>query len=147
MLVDADCEGQQLDSLVGGSCCGGDYFLRAAFDEQGAISIIKLIRKVKWSPDHAFAMTSVLSIRFMDIMTHPTARDVILECLLLFPTQPNQFGKVTLIFEAALRKTKERGYNSYYNALVRRLESLIESTWSVAGSNCRRKECVDYFGR
>ncbi|KAK4423277.1 hypothetical protein Salat_1910500 [Sesamum alatum] len=100
VLVDA-CEGQQLDSLVGRVLSWGDYFLRAAFDEQGAISIIKLIRKVKWSPDHAFAMTSVLSIRFMDIMTHPTARDVILECLLLFPTQPNQvlYEKAILHFQ------------------------------------------------
>ncbi|KAL0395915.1 UNVERIFIED_CONTAM: putative pumilio21 [Sesamum calycinum] len=32
----------------------------------------------------------VLSTRFMDIMTHPTARDVILQCLILFPRQPNE---------------------------------------------------------
>ncbi|KAK4423237.1 Pumilio18 [Sesamum alatum] len=102
-------DGEQKESLanswirsLGGSCRGGDYFLRAAFDEQGAISIIELIRKVKRSsPGHALAMTSVLSIRFMDIMTHPTARDVILECLLLFPTQSNQvlYEKAILHFQ------------------------------------------------
>ncbi|KAL0296480.1 UNVERIFIED_CONTAM: putative pumilio19 [Sesamum radiatum] len=39
-----------------------------------ASSIVKLIRKVKKSSPHAMAMTRVLSNRFMDIMTHPTAR-------------------------------------------------------------------------
>ena len=55
-----------------------------------ASSIVELIRKVKKSSPHAMAMTRVLSTRFMDIMTHLTARDVILQCLLLFPIQPNE---------------------------------------------------------
>ncbi|KAL0290552.1 UNVERIFIED_CONTAM: hypothetical protein Sangu_2569200 [Sesamum angustifolium] len=100
MLVDA-CEGQQLDLLVVRVLSQGEYFLRAAFDQQGASSIVKLIRKVKKSSPHAMAMTRVLSTRFMDIMTHPTARDVILQCLLLFPAQPNEvlYEKAILHFQ------------------------------------------------
>ncbi|KAL2235751.1 UNVERIFIED_CONTAM: putative pumilio 21 [Sesamum indicum] len=91
MLVDV-CEGQQLDSLVVRVLSQGEYFLRAAFDQQG---------KVKKSSPHAMAMTRVLSARFMDIMTHPTARDVILQCLLLFPTQLNEvlYEKAILHFQ------------------------------------------------
>ncbi|KAL0372846.1 UNVERIFIED_CONTAM: putative pumilio16 [Sesamum calycinum] len=100
MLVDA-CEGQQLDLLVVRVLSQGEYFLRAAFDQQGASSIVKLIRKVKKSSPHAMAMTRVLSNRFVDIMTHPTARDVILQCLLHFPTQPNEvlYEKAILHFQ------------------------------------------------
>ncbi|KAL2235752.1 pumilio homolog 18-like [Sesamum indicum] len=100
MLVDA-CEGQQLDSLVVRVLSQGEYFLRAAFDQQGASSIVELIKKVKKSSPHAMAMTRVLSTRFMDIMTHPTARDVILQCLLLFPAQPNEvlYEKAILHFQ------------------------------------------------
>ncbi|KAL0346435.1 UNVERIFIED_CONTAM: hypothetical protein Scaly_1659500 [Sesamum calycinum] len=99
MLVD-ECEGPQLDSLVGRILSRGKYFLSAAFAKKGAISIIKLIRKVKKSSPHAMAMTTVLSTRFMDIMTHPTTRDVILQCLILFPRQPNEvlYEKVILHF-------------------------------------------------
>ncbi|KAL2233180.1 UNVERIFIED_CONTAM: putative pumilio 21 [Sesamum indicum] len=100
MLVDV-CEGQQLDSLVVRVLSQGENFLRAAFDQQGASSIVELIRKVKKSSPHAMAMTRVLSTRFMDIMTHPTARDVILQCLLLFPAQPNEvlYEKAILHFQ------------------------------------------------
>ncbi|KAK4400201.1 hypothetical protein Sango_1126200 [Sesamum angolense] len=100
MLVDA-CEGQQLDLLVVRVLSQGEYFLRVAFDQQGASSIVKLIRKVKKSSPHAMAMTRVLSNRFVDIMTHPTARDVILQCLLHFPTQPNEvlYEKAILHFQ------------------------------------------------
>ncbi|KAK4382312.1 putative pumilio21 [Sesamum angolense] len=65
-----------------------------------AISIIKLIRKVKKSSLHATAITRVLSTRFMDIMTHPMATDVILHCLILFPRQPNEvlYEKLILHF-------------------------------------------------
>ncbi|KAL0456897.1 UNVERIFIED_CONTAM: hypothetical protein Slati_1028900 [Sesamum latifolium] len=87
MLVDA-CEGPQLHSLVERVLSQGKYFLSAVFAKQEAISIIKLIGKVKKSSPHAMAITRVLSTRFMDIMTHPTARDVIQQCLILFPRQP-----------------------------------------------------------
>ncbi|KAL0303192.1 UNVERIFIED_CONTAM: hypothetical protein Sradi_6187300 [Sesamum radiatum] len=100
MLVDA-CEGLQLDSLVERVLSQGTYFLSAAFAKQGASSIVELIRKVKKSSPHALAMTRVLSTRFMDIMTHPTAMDVILQCLILFPWQPNEvlYEKVILHFQ------------------------------------------------
>ncbi|KAL0303190.1 UNVERIFIED_CONTAM: hypothetical protein Sradi_6187100 [Sesamum radiatum] len=100
MLVDA-CEGPQLDSLVERVLSQGTYFLSAAFAQQGASSIVELIRKVKKSSPHALAMTRVLSTRFMDIMTHPTAMDVILQCLILFPRQPNEvlYEKVILHFQ------------------------------------------------
>ncbi|KAL0443018.1 UNVERIFIED_CONTAM: Pumilio18 [Sesamum latifolium] len=88
MLIDA-CEGQQLDSLVERVLSQGEYFVSAAFCKQGVSSIIKLIRKVKRSP-HAFAIARILSTRFMDIMTHPTARNVIVQCLVLFRSQPNE---------------------------------------------------------
>ncbi|KAL0310230.1 UNVERIFIED_CONTAM: putative pumilio19 [Sesamum calycinum] len=98
MLVD-ECEGPQLDSLIGRVLSRSKCFLSAAFAKQGAISIIKLIRKVKKSSLHATAITRVLSTRFMDIMTHPTARDVILHCLIL-SRQPNEvlYEKVILHF-------------------------------------------------
>ncbi|KAL0454728.1 UNVERIFIED_CONTAM: putative pumilio19 [Sesamum latifolium] len=66
-----------------------------------ASSIIELIRKVKKSSPHAVVMTRVLSTRFMDIMTHPTAKDVILQCLILFPGQSNEvlYDKVILHFQ------------------------------------------------
>ncbi|KAL0446624.1 UNVERIFIED_CONTAM: hypothetical protein Slati_1790300 [Sesamum latifolium] len=100
MLVDA-CEGPQLDSLVGRVLSQGKYFLSATFAKQGAISIIELITKVKKTSSHAMAITRVLSTRFMDIMTHPTARDVILQCLIFFPRQPNEvlYEKVILHFQ------------------------------------------------
>ncbi|KAL2233179.1 UNVERIFIED_CONTAM: hypothetical protein Sindi_1497900 [Sesamum indicum] len=100
MLIDA-CEGHQLDSLVERVLSRGKYFLSAAFAKQGASSIIKLIKKVNKSLPHAMAMTRVLSTRFMDIMTHPTARDVILQCLILFPRKPNEvlYEKVILHFQ------------------------------------------------
>ncbi|XP_011096144.2 pumilio homolog 18-like [Sesamum indicum] len=88
MLIDA-CEGQQLDSLVRRVLSQGEYFVSSAFCKQGASSIIKLIRKVKRTP-HAFAIARLLSTRFMDIMTHPTARNVIVQCLVLFRSQPNE---------------------------------------------------------
>ncbi|KAL0398877.1 UNVERIFIED_CONTAM: putative pumilio21 [Sesamum radiatum] len=88
MLIDA-CEGQQLDSLVERVLSQGEYFVSAAFCKQGVSSIIKLIRKVKRSP-HAFAIARLLSSRFMDIMTHPTARNVIVQCLVLFRSQTNE---------------------------------------------------------
>ncbi|KAK4382313.1 Pumilio18 [Sesamum angolense] len=76
-------QGQQLDLLVVRVLSQGEYFLRVAFDQQGASSIVKLIRKVRKSSPHAMAMTRVLSTRFMDIMTHPTARDVLYEKTIL----------------------------------------------------------------
>ncbi|KAL0290557.1 UNVERIFIED_CONTAM: putative pumilio21 [Sesamum angustifolium] len=71
MLVD-ECKGPQLDSLIGRVLKRGKYFLSAAFAKQG----------------------------FMDIMTHPTARDVILHCIILFARQPNEvlYEKVILHF-------------------------------------------------
>ncbi|KAL0381417.1 UNVERIFIED_CONTAM: putative pumilio19 [Sesamum angustifolium] len=86
-LMDDSVQEESLVSLLEDS---GKYFLSAAFAKQGAISMIKLIRKVKMSSPHATAMTRVLSTRFMDIMTHPMARDVILQYLILFPRQPNE---------------------------------------------------------
>ncbi|KAL0308145.1 UNVERIFIED_CONTAM: hypothetical protein Sangu_2992000 [Sesamum angustifolium] len=99
MLIDA-CKGQQPGSLVGRVLSRGKYFLSAAFAKQGASSIIKLIKKVKKSSPHATAMTRVLSTKFMDIMTHPTARDVILQCLILFPRQPNEYTSNSYISNA-----------------------------------------------
>ncbi|KAL0409140.1 UNVERIFIED_CONTAM: hypothetical protein Sradi_1848400 [Sesamum radiatum] len=113
MLVDA-CEGQQLDLLVVRVLSHGEYFLRAAFDQQGASSIVKLIRKVKKSSPHAMAMTRVLSTGFVDIMTHPTARDVILQCLLQFPAQPNEvlYEKAILHFQdLAIHKVGHKSLN------------------------------------
>ncbi|XP_011101215.1 putative pumilio homolog 21 [Sesamum indicum] len=125
MLIDA-CEGHQLDLLVGRVLSQGKYFLTAAFPKQGASSIIKLmmiygldrassiiklIKKVNKSLPHAMAMTRVLSTRFIDKMSHPTARDVILQCLLLFPRQPNEvlYEKVLLHFQnLAIHKVRCR---------------------------------------
>ncbi|KAL0446620.1 UNVERIFIED_CONTAM: hypothetical protein Slati_1789900 [Sesamum latifolium] len=117
MLVDA-CEGQQLDSLVVRVLSQGEYFLRAAFDQQGASSIVKLIIKVKKSLPHAMVVTRVLSTGFMDIMTHPTARDVILQCLLLFPTQPNEvlYEKTILYFQNLV--IHEVGYRSLNDCIA-----------------------------
>ncbi|KAL0443032.1 UNVERIFIED_CONTAM: putative pumilio19 [Sesamum latifolium] len=224
MLIDA-CEGQQLDSLVERVLSQGEYFVSAAFCKQGVSSIIKLIRKVKRSP-HAFAIARILSTRFMDIMTHPTARNVIVQCLVLFRSQPNEVlyenaiyhfrdlaihevgcrslndcisliggeQRITLlnhiadvsdylsydpygdkrrqhvvekcmeashngilavveeildcpkapfrlarnqfgnyIIQTALKKTKEQGFNSFYNALVRRLEPHRRAICRTAG--------------
>ncbi|KAL0412951.1 UNVERIFIED_CONTAM: hypothetical protein Sradi_1496800 [Sesamum radiatum] len=77
MLVDA-FEGPQLDSLV--ERVVGKILFKC---------IIRQTRVKKLLP-YAFAMTRVLSTRFMDIMTHPMASDVILQCLILFPRQPNE---------------------------------------------------------
>ncbi|KAL0398873.1 UNVERIFIED_CONTAM: hypothetical protein Sradi_2230600 [Sesamum radiatum] len=196
MLIDA-CEGQQLDSLVERVLSQGEYFVSAAFCKQGVSSIIKLIRKVKRSP-HAFAIARLLSSRFMDIMTHPTARNVIVQCLVLFRSQTNenllslrntditnritgrlqnQFIRLSMIkggshvvekcmeasdngilavveeildcpkapfqlvrdqfgnyiIQTALKKTKEQGFNSFYNALVRRLEPHRRAICRTAG--------------
>ncbi|KAL0427611.1 UNVERIFIED_CONTAM: putative pumilio21 [Sesamum latifolium] len=92
----------------------GEYFLHAAFDQQGASSIVKLIRKVKKSSPHATAMTRVLSTRFIDIMTYSMARDVILQCLLLFSTQLNKvlYEKAILHFQdLAIHKVGCRSLN------------------------------------
>ncbi|KAL0409120.1 UNVERIFIED_CONTAM: putative pumilio21 [Sesamum radiatum] len=118
MLVDA-CEGPQLDSLVVRVLSQGKYFLSAAFAKQGASSIIELIRKMKSkSSPHALAMTRVLSTRFMDIMTHPTARDVIVQCLILFPRKSNEvlYEKVILHFQDLA--INEVGWKSLINCIA-----------------------------
>ncbi|KAL0298142.1 UNVERIFIED_CONTAM: hypothetical protein Scaly_3072300 [Sesamum calycinum] len=81
MLVDA-CEGQQLDLLV------------SKFNRQTHQKGEEVVASC-----HGY--DKILSTRFMDIMTHPTARDVILQCLLLFPAQPNEvlYEKAILHFQ------------------------------------------------
>ncbi|KAL0458864.1 UNVERIFIED_CONTAM: hypothetical protein Slati_0513600 [Sesamum latifolium] len=64
------------------------------------------------------AMTRVMSTRFVDVMTHPTARDVILQCLILFPRQPNEvlYEKVILHFQDLA--IHEVGCRSLYDCIT-----------------------------
>ncbi|KAL0303189.1 UNVERIFIED_CONTAM: putative pumilio19 [Sesamum radiatum] len=90
--------------------------LRVPYAHPRASSVVKLIRKVKKSSPHAMAMTRVLSTRFMDIMTHPTARDVILQCLLLFPAQPNE-----VLYEKALFAFSRFGHTQWWMQIIEQL--------------------------
>ncbi|PIN01157.1 Translational repressor MPT5/PUF4 and related RNA-binding proteins (Puf superfamily) [Handroanthus impetiginosus] len=95
-LVEA-CEDDQLNSIVGDVLSNSDFFINAACCIEGANSIAKLIGRLKNSHDHAFTMTRILSTRFLDLMTHRTARIVINQCLTFFGTQPNK-----ILYEKAI---------------------------------------------
>ncbi|GER44888.1 pumilio family protein [Striga asiatica] len=88
MLVDA-CNDIHLDLLMNTILLGSEFFVEAAFLEQGVKSIVKLINKVKKSR-HAFILTRILSTRFFDLMTDNTARKVIQQCFMLFGHEPNE---------------------------------------------------------
>ncbi|KAL0409124.1 UNVERIFIED_CONTAM: putative pumilio21 [Sesamum radiatum] len=99
MLVDA-CEGPQLDSLV-------SKFNHRTHQKDEVEVVASCIGHDK-----------VLSTRFMDIMTHPTARDVIVQCLILFPRKSNEvlYEKVILHFQDLA--IHEVGWKSLINCIA-----------------------------
>ncbi|KAG8385849.1 hypothetical protein BUALT_Bualt03G0088000 [Buddleja alternifolia] len=97
-FVDA-CEGERLNSVVGELFGWSEPFIIAACCRQGVTSITKLLKKLK-KTDHAFTVTEIVSTRFLEMMTHYRARDVILQCLNLFGTGPNMilYEKAVIYF-------------------------------------------------
>ncbi|KAL3627313.1 hypothetical protein CASFOL_028676 [Castilleja foliolosa] len=94
-LLDA-CDIKQMDALVQMIVCNSDSFLEAALCRQGVYSITRLIKRLKKSP-HAFTLTRIFSTKFMDFMTHNTAKQVILTCFIYFSHESNQ-----VLYEATI---------------------------------------------
>ncbi|KAK4398846.1 putative pumilio21 [Sesamum angolense] len=135
MLIDA-CEGQQLDSLVGRVLSRGDYFVSAAFCKQGNV-IVQCLVLFQSQPNEILYEDTIY--HFRDLAIHKVGCRSLNDCISLIGGEQrttllnhiaeisdylsyDPYGNYVVQNLLSLRNMEEHGFNSFYNALVQRLE-------------------------
>nr|GLL37681.1 putative pumilio homolog 19 isoform X1 [Ipomoea trifida] len=95
------CGSTQLQSIVYTLASREDLFIDVALHRHGSTAVQALIKKLKNS-DFGFTITSILSRRFLELMTDERGRYVVQQCFNTFKPRENE-----VLYDAAVRYFRE----------------------------------------